>query len=140
MSVTSTLSRPMNIRFAGTPKLSFLYLPVFALCALFSQGAMGFSAACEENIKSMCPDVSPGGYRLTMCLLEKSSKLAPSCRPEVFASAQRSPDFMKKCRGDVAALCPKVSTTHGRIYSCLLLQESDLSPECKAQVSPALAR
>ncbi len=140
MSVKSFSSRPVNTRFTRFPKLRLLCLPVFLLGALFSQGAMGYSAACEENIKSMCPDVSPGGYRLTICLLANSPKLAHSCRPEVFASIQRSPEFMKKCRGDVAALCPKVSTTNGRIYSCLLLQESDLSPECKAQVNPVLLR
>ena len=140
MSVTRPLFSPPTGRLARAPKFGFLYASLVVLGLLFSQGALAFSTACNENIKAMCTDVSPGAYRLTICLLANSSKLAHSCRPEVFASIQRSPDFIKGCSRDVAALCPKVSATHGRVYSCLMQQESELSAECKAQVKPILMR
>ena len=119
----SVWSRSMVVRVA-----------VLALSLGFSQGAIAFSAACNDNIKKLCADVLPGAYRLTSCLIENQSQLSLECRSEVFVSIERGADFNKSCKQDITTLCPKITTGHGRVYSCLVLQEKLLSANCRSRL------
>ena len=109
-------------------------LTLFAVCSMFSHGAIAFSAACNDNIKTVCGDVVPGAYRLTSCLIENQSRLSLACRSAVFVSIERGADFNKSSKQDVSTLCPNIASGYGRIYSCLVLQEKLVSPRCRSHL------
>ena len=45
-------------------------------------------SACGEDVRAMCPGVTPGGGRIIECLVGQSAKLSPACRSVLGQFAQ----------------------------------------------------
>ena len=70
--------------------------------------------------------------------MENQAQLSLGCRSEVFISIERGAEFNKICKQDINALCPKIAVGHGRVYSCLVLQEKQVSPNCRSRLGPMI--
>lgn len=61
--------------------LAAIVLAATAPAALAQGGpvAQKIRAACTQDVKTLCPDVQPGGGRILQCLKEKQSQVSPDC-------------------------------------------------------------
>lgn len=49
-------------------------------------------AACEGDVKALCPDVAPGGGRILQCLKEHKDTVSDGCKQAIMKARQSAPD------------------------------------------------
>ncbi|MBI5255625.1 MAG: hypothetical protein HY855_03930 [Burkholderiales bacterium] len=54
-------------------------------------GRSMLSAACQADLKKLCPDVAPGGGRVAACLKGKKDQLSPTCKADLAQRAAGGP-------------------------------------------------
>lgn len=68
------------------------FLPAAALLALLVVPAAAQNAAnevqkaCQNDIKTLCSGVKPGGGRIRDCIMGKTDQLSPSCKTALSAA------------------------------------------------------
>eukprot|EP00854_Cymbomonas_tetramitiformis_P013737 gene13737-16236_t len=104
---------------------------------------------CEDDAKTLCPDVKPGGGRTQQCLREKRNSLSWDCQEELFRKEVEDADdirlnivLFRLCSRDKKKFCSDVKPGFGRAKQCLedKRNEPDFSPECKAQFEKMMVR
>jgi Cysteine rich repeat len=48
-------------------------------------------AACEGDVKKLCPDVAPGGGRILQCLKEHKDAVSDDCKQALMKARQSAP-------------------------------------------------
>jgi hypothetical protein len=100
-----------------------------------------FADSCGEDVKQLCPGVSPGGGRLLKCLTQNDYAVSPSCQVQLtrLDNARATVQAVKtNCEADVKRLCPTSTGHPGELITCLRANPDALSAECKAS-NPASA-
>lgn len=46
--------------------------------------------ACAADVRTLCPDVTPGGGRIMQCMKEKRDQLSEGCKSALIAARDRS--------------------------------------------------
>ncbi|MBI1811069.1 MAG: hypothetical protein HY035_01100 [Nitrospirae bacterium] len=97
---------------------------------------------CADDVAKFCKDVQPGGEGIAKCLKEHANELSPGCKENIAATKQKMQAFSETCKNDMSKFCKDVKPGGGQILQCLKQHESELSPECKANLptSPILKR
>ncbi len=89
-------------------------------------------AACEDDVRSFCADVTPGRGAVLECLAANRGSLAPQCQAVVQGAREKLAEFKKACGGDAKRLCKGIAPGQGRVLACLESRKADLSPRCQA--------
>jgi hypothetical protein len=89
-------------------------------------------APCGEDVKKLCPNVPPGGGRVSACLKAHERELSEACKTHLAEVKNRMGALTAVCRSDIGKLCPDVGPGAGRLVKCLRAKQEALSPECKA--------
>lgn len=107
------------------------------LGVLYSTSVLGFSQGyCKDDVTKYCSDIKPGGGRLTACMIEHEPDLAAACRAEMYAVREQLKTFTTACQQDAKQFCPRTKSGHGRVFTCLKLNETLVSESCRSQLSP----
>ncbi len=88
--------------------------------------------ACADDVRSYCPDVTPGQGRVLRCLAQNQGSLAPQCQAVVQSAREKLAEFRKACGGDAKRFCKGIAPGEGRVLACLKSKEPELSPACQA--------
>mmetsp|Transcript_135047 Transcript_135047/g.341669 ORF Transcript_135047/g.341669 Transcript_135047/m.341669 type:complete len:934 (+) Transcript_135047:86-2887(+) len=107
----------------------------------------GMEAACASDIKTLCPDVTPGGAQLHACLREKSARITNEvCKSMVQEtenvdkkSASINFAIRKNCYNEKKAFCGDIPTGQSRILACLAqhLNDDGFGDSCRKSVNKA---
>jgi hypothetical protein len=89
-------------------------------------------AACEDDVRSFCSDVTPGKGAVLQCLAANQGALAPPCQAVVRGAREKLAEFRKACGPDAKKLCKGIPQGEGRVLACLESRKADLSPACQA--------
>ncbi len=101
--------------------------------------------ACKPDIDSYCSQVSPGEGRLLACFYAHQDKLSGRCgwalyqgaaqierQLEQFAAAVTH--LANQCRDDLLKHCGEVPMGEGRVASCLLDHQDEVSEGCSQAI------
>jgi hypothetical protein len=103
----------------------------------------GVSAAraddpCADDVRRLCPGVTPGGGRVAACLRQHEAELSQACRErreEDTARVRRLiQEFGLACKGDVDRYCPAVEPGGGRVLGCLSQHQVEISTPCQVEL------
>jgi hypothetical protein len=90
--------------------------------------------ACAADIDDFCGDVTPGGGRVSMCMLAHEDQVSRRCRLALYGVSRklkRNVDRVAEtCWGELQRLCGDT----GKIGQCLAQKREALSPSCEAIV------
>jgi hypothetical protein len=94
---------------------------------------------CADDVRRLCPDVTPGGRRISRCLRRQRADLSETCRAQLDADDRRArrvvEEFGRACLADVEVHCPDVEPGGGRILGCLAQHQLDLSASCQGELN-----
>jgi hypothetical protein len=96
--------------------------------------------ACADDAKKLCSDVPPGRGNVMKCLREHQADLSAACKDRLQAAQTRVQETRQACQSDAAKFCADVAAGRGAVAKCLKQHESELSAECKADLSQARPR
>jgi hypothetical protein len=96
--------------------------------------------ACANDVKQFCADVQPGRSNVMRCLKEHQADLSAACKDRIQAAQTRVQEIRQACQSDAAKFCADVTAGRGAVVKCLKQHESELSAECKADLSQARPR
>jgi len=95
------------------------------------------TAACEQEIKSYCSQVTPGEGRMLSCFYAHEDKLSVQCINALYdgmATLERAVEAISyianQCREDIDSVCGETVPGEGRIANCLLDNKASLSEPC----------
>ena len=113
-------------------------------CALFPLGATGQDvveqavAACQPEIETFCSQVTPGEGRLLACFVAHEDKISGACSWALYQALEEFDAFAtaiayvaSSCRDDLIEFCGAVRVGDGRVATCLLEHEAEVSATCK---------
>src|SRR5512147_2078963 len=93
---------------------------------------------CEQELKSLCKDVTPGEGRGLACLYAFSDKLTPKCEYALYDAAAQLERVVNalaytatECKDDLKTYCADTKPGQGRILQCMEKNEAKLSKRCK---------
>jgi hypothetical protein len=93
---------------------------------------------CEQELKSVCKDVTPGEGRVLACLYAFSDKLTPRCEYALYDAAAQLDRVLtsltyvvNECRADLSSLCGDIQPGQGRLMACMDKNEKKVSARCK---------
>eukprot|EP00930_Biecheleria_cincta_P072995 TRINITY_DN60339_c0_g1_i1.p1 TRINITY_DN60339_c0_g1~~TRINITY_DN60339_c0_g1_i1.p1 ORF type:complete len:1121 (-),score=198.98 TRINITY_DN60339_c0_g1_i1:202-3564(-) len=92
--------------------------------------AVGTYSACVDDVKKICPSVTPGLGRVHSCLLHKRKNLSQPCKEAEFQEQRviaedlmRHPLARKACKSSLHELCPDAPEVPGAKWACLGLKK-----------------
>lgn len=91
-----------------------------------------FGEVCEDDVRSLCPDVKPGQGAVLRCLRSNLFSVSPPCQAIVRSAQEKAAEFQKACGPDVRRLCQGIPPGEGRVLACLESRKPDLAPACRA--------
>ena len=113
-----------------------------AIEARLEAGAKKLQAACGDDLKKYCGQVTPGEGRLTLCVMAHEDKISSKCDLALYEASrnlQRALDRIEMaadaCWADIEKNCADIKEGGGRIAQCLVSKKSSLSKGCQAVVS-----
>ena len=99
-------------------------------------------AACEQEIKNYCSQVTPGEGRVLACFYAHEDKLSVQCINALYDGMAALERFVStvsyvagQCSEDIDNICGKTVPGEGRIAQCLLDNEADLTETCSAAIT-----
>jgi hypothetical protein len=124
-----------------------------AVLAMSGQAAMAQAGVgpCSPDVQKFCKGVQPGQGRIRECLKGHLGDLSAECKQHVESGQSRrqgapaarprgNPTRGEVCKADLEKHCKDVKQGEGRLLACLRSHESELTPECKAQIGGAPAK
>lgn len=127
---------------------------LFAFVASLIIGASGAGAAegdegiidhvmksCEPEITAYCNQVTPGEGRLLACFYAHEDKLSGRCEYALYEAAAQLEQFAAavthlaaECIDDLETYCAEVEIGEGRVATCLLAHEAEVSAGCRQAI------
>jgi hypothetical protein len=109
---------------------------LLVIASLLSQCAFAFSTKgeCGMEVQKYCANVQPGEWRLTRCLLEKEELLNAMCQVDLQVDKEKIIKASGHCVNDINKFCTGIESGKGRIYNCLVMNESILDQICKETI------
>lgn len=91
-------------------------------------------ADCADDRERHCGSVKRS--KLTACLIENQSGLAPACRGHIdrLIVARAA---LRKCDIDIKKHCAKASSNYSKAFSCLARNKDSLSSTCQTSLADA---
>ena len=94
--------------------------------------------ACQPEIEAYCSQVTPGGGRILACFVAHEDKISGQCGWALYEAMAAFEDFANavsyvatSCWDDVVEHCAEVEMGEGRVATCLLENQEEVTPECK---------
>jgi Golgi apparatus protein 1 len=94
-------------------------------------------AACAEDAKKFCSNVTPGEGRLLFCMIAHEDKIATKCDYALYKAGRgldralnRLEDIADACWDDIEKHCAETAAGEGQIAKCLVTKKASLSKEC----------
>lgn len=102
------------------------------------EGALDtFSQGCQQELTTLCKDVTPGEGRILACLYAFSDKLSPRCEFALYDSIVQLDRTLtnlayavSECRDDLKGHCAAIQPGEGRLLDCLNRNADKLSGRC----------
>ena len=124
---------------------------LFVVVATFAMGAGGALAqddvvdhivnACEPEIEAYCSQVTPGEGRLLACFYAHGDKISPRCEYALYEGAAALEQFAAalthlatQCHDDLLKYCGDVEMGEGRVGTCLLEHEDQVTEACQQAI------
>ncbi|MFP5519402.1 MAG: cysteine rich repeat-containing protein [Bdellovibrionia bacterium] len=109
------------------------------LTLLFSSLAFAQGGPCAADMQKLCSGkMGPKGGGMK-CLMEQKESLSAECREHIEGAKEKMKgaikDIAAACEADRDKFCKDVPGGKGRIMKCLKENESQVSAECKAELS-----
>ena len=124
--------------------LSFVVLTSLALSTVVrAQEAIADQvlAACEADIETYCSQVTPGDGRLLACFVAHEDKISGECGWAVYEGMDALEEFVAaiayvadSCWDDLVEFCSEVEMGEGRVATCLLEHEAEVTLECQEAI------
>jgi len=96
---------------------------------------------CQQEIESYCSQVTLGEGRLLACFYAHGDKLSSRCEFALYDAAAELEQFAaalthlaSECRDDLRKYCSEVQFGEGRVGSCLLEHEGDVTEACRQAI------
>ena len=119
-----------------------LFLILFSLLLAVNARSDGFLQACDADISEFCSKVTPGFGRITACMYAHEDQISEGCDQAIddmadlldslFAEARIA---LAICQTDIDSHCANTPFGDGRILSCLIEKETNISPACREIVA-----
>ncbi|MBK7973929.1 MAG: hypothetical protein IPK07_11875 [Deltaproteobacteria bacterium] len=93
--------------------------------------------ACADDSERICGHVKEGGGARIRCLQDHPRQLSPDCARQLDQMQDHANQVSRACSDDAARLCGNVESGKGRVVQCLAAHESQLTRDCRAEVSQA---
>lgn len=121
----------------------------FAAAALLTAGGawaqqeLGdqLAEACKTDIENYCIEVTPRDGRLLACAYAHQDKLSARCEYALYDAAAQLEQFAatvthlaRQCHADLLEHCGEVEIGEGRVGTCLLVHELELSHDCRQAI------
>ena len=94
--------------------------------------------ACTPEIETYCSQVTPGEGTMLACSLAHEDKLSGTCSWALYEAMEAFEEFVNAvnyvasaCYDDMVEHCGDVKMGEGRVATCLLENEAEVSSECK---------
>ncbi len=104
------------------------------LLSLLTAAGGNAEGPCADDVAKFCKEAQKTRGGIAKCLKEHADELSPACREKIGEAKKKIRDFAEACKADLSAFCKDVKPGGGRLLQCLKQHESELSPECKAQM------
>jgi hypothetical protein len=98
--------------------------------------------ACEDDIRSYCSQVTPGGGRMLHCMAAHEDKISGRCQYAFYQAASileqlatATAYVASQCATDIEAYCGDVRMGEGRVLACLTEHEADISDTCNQAIA-----
>ena len=99
-----------------------------------------FNAHCAGDVQKFCAGVNRGQGRVFTCLRSNREKLSKPCGDYLSAKLRGVTSsfisFRSSCGDDYSRFCRDVTRGEGRVIRCLWSHESEISADCKRQITP----
>jgi hypothetical protein len=97
--------------------------------------------ACEKEITNYCSQVTPGDGRLLACFYAHGDKISGSCEYALYTAAGDLEQFAEaitylatECHDDLLKYCGEVKMGEGRVGTCLLEHQMEVTEACKKAI------
>ena len=104
-------------------------------------------AACANDVKSYCGQVSPGEGRLVLCMMAHEDKVSNQCEFALFEASRNLERALDKvemaadaCWSDIEKNCAGTAIGGKRIIQCLTEKKASLQQSCQAVLSKITAK
>ena len=98
-------------------------------------------AACAPEIDAYCSQVTPGEGRLLACFYAFEDKLSGRCEYALYQGAAELEQFASavthvavECQDDLIKYCAQVEVGEGRVGTCLLAHQEEVSEACSQAI------
>jgi hypothetical protein len=96
---------------------------------------------CKPEIEAYCSQVTLGGGRMLACFYAHEDKLSGSCTWALYEAAGELEEFIaavshlaNQCWDDLVEHCGEVEMGEGRVATCLLEHEKEVSEPCRKAI------
>lgn len=98
--------------------------------------------ACKPEIAAYCSQVTPGEGRLLACFYAHGDKLSGRCEWALYDGAAKLEQLIEdialiatECEDDLLKYCGKVEVGEGRVGTCLLAHQAEVTEACAAAMT-----
>jgi hypothetical protein len=107
------------------------------------QAAVGkVQAACGDDVRRYCSEVTPGEARLLLCMQAHEDKISPTCDRALFEASRNLGRIAHQvelaadaCWNDIEKHCSAIAPGNGNVLQCLAKNKADVSQACQRAVS-----
>jgi hypothetical protein len=104
---------------------------VFCFVSLFSYSEeINRGGACKSDLEKFCKDVQPGQGRIVQCIKQYEAEFSPACKKQIDVDKEKAKEFVNSCKPDAEKFCKDIKPGQGRLISCLMQHQSELSANC----------
>ncbi|MBN2079773.1 MAG: hypothetical protein JW838_12455 [Spirochaetes bacterium] len=99
-----------------------------------------FNAHCAGDVKAHCASVARGQGRVFTCLRSKKDGISETCDDYLSGKLRKVMSsfisFRSNCGDDYSKFCKDVPRGEGRVIRCLWSHGSEISADCRRQITP----
>lgn len=121
--------------------------PAQSIEARLDAGAKKLIAACGDDVKKFCGQVTDGEGRIMLCMMAHEDKVSSKCDVALYEASRnleralnRIADAADACWPDIEKNCSNIAPGGGQIAQCLRAKNASLAPACQAVVSKLPAK
>jgi hypothetical protein len=90
---------------------------------------------CDEDMRTVCSDVTQGGGRLLSCYEQRKDKISVQCKAWVEAAKANAEVAKKACAKEIETGCSTEKGDPLEMLDCLQGHYLDLSKQCMEQLN-----